>query len=336
MSQTKLITFSKQELRYNTRYLRDVILPQVIQGGFNYLSGHSINRLSEFLQKLEVSKVTVHMLSYSRIHNALEEICNSHRHWSLEIVKNAQHILSEWEENLGPLSLIQSNLWEPGGRMEGCCKTSTEKYDGANAEKEEGQLARHRSSSRWIVKSADPTNAYVFGHNGFQVGQWWIKQAAAFRDGIIDNSTNDITHDSINAYAIVLKGTLNEIDDKGGGTIYYHSSNKTKGVFRVMHNLVNRRSVRILRTSKLGSKFAPACGVRYDGLYRISGHSVKLRCHENQDEDNMEYVFELKREPGQPSMKEAMRHPMSDELDDWKEYQAINAKGKGWVCSLAK
>ena len=94
---------------------------------------------------------------------------------------------------------------------------------------------------------------------------WWIRPAAAFRDGIIDGSIHGITCDGVKAYAIMMTG-FDELSVASNGTIKYRASYSDPGRFRLMENLLSREPVRVLRTWKLASKYKPRAGVRYDGL----------------------------------------------------------------------
>ena len=99
------------------------------------------------------------------------------------------------------------------------------------------------------------------------VCSWWIKPAAAFRDGIIDEAARGITADQHGAYAIILKSD-EEYEMGEGGLIRYFTSNKDPGVFKLLNTISSsvRGVVRVLRSWRLHSLLAPAGGIRYDGL----------------------------------------------------------------------
>lgn len=97
--------------------------------------------------------------------------------------------------------------------------------------------------------------------------RWWIKSAAAFRDGIIDATAWGITADQYGAYAILLRHD-EEYEMSEGGLIRYFSSNKDPGVFKLANTIASdvRGVIRLLRSWRLHSRLAPAGGIRYDGL----------------------------------------------------------------------
>lgn len=143
--------------------------------------------------------------------------------------------------------------------------------------------------STWSVEGEPkPSRAHAFGHLGFEVGEyvplmtfilkysipdvpisWWLKPAAAYRDGIIDETSHGITANENGAYAIVLTGNC-EVDLGRDQAIRYTAAVNDPGVFRLtktmQHEDPDQKVVRVLRSWKLRSKIAPKAGLRYDGL----------------------------------------------------------------------
>lgn len=97
---------------------------------------------------------------------------------------------------------------------------------------------------------------------------WWLKPAAAYRDGIIDRTAHAITADENRAYAIVVNGSR-ELDMKPNGTFVYHAALDDPGALKLTKTMTSdtEKVVRVLRSWKLRSKLAPKAGLRYDGLY---------------------------------------------------------------------
>lgn len=112
--------------------------------------------------------------------------------------------------------------------------------------------------------------------------------------------------------------------------------------------------VRILRSWTLQSPFAPKAGLRYDGLYRILSHGLKLI-----GEDEWSFTFDLARvgsvteihESGEIRTGDAfkgelreqtlqqeifapvLKVPTCDMLDDWADYQALVRKELDGIAS---
>ena len=166
---------------------------------------------------------------------------------------------------------------------------------------------------------------------------WWLKPAAAFRDGIIDETSHAITADNHGAYAIVLNGA----QEQGlcpDGQFKFHAALDDPGVLKMTKTMSSDTDpvVRLLRSWKLRSKLAPKAGLRYDGLYvlstrtfiyigkltktnysyRIISYGVKLL-----PPTSWHFNFTLARIAEQPPIEKALHFPTSDQLDDWRDYQ---------------
>lgn len=96
---------------------------------------------------------------------------------------------------------------------------------------------------------------------------WWLKPAAAYRDGIIDKNTFPITADDNVAYAIVVSGER-EKELQPNGRFKYHASLDDPGALKLSRTMTTDtpKIVRVLRSWKLRSPLAPKAGLRYDGL----------------------------------------------------------------------
>lgn len=224
------------------------------------------------------------------------------------------------------------------------------------------------TKSIWSLEgSPKPSRAHAFGHLGFEVGEyvlshtiiplthlpdipnsWWLKPAAAYRDGIIDETSHGITADDKAAYAIVLTGSC-ETDLGRDQQIRYTASVNDPGMFRLTKTMLREdpeeKVVRVLRSWKLRSDIAPKAGLRYDGLsvpllsqqphskpantrdcysYRILSFSVHLS-----PPDTWHTAFTLARISSQPSILPILQIPHSDQLDDWKDYQRLRLIDRG-------
>ncbi len=94
---------------------------------------------------------------------------------------------------------------------------------------------------------------------------WWINTAYAYQDGIIDDSQDGVTADEDGAYAILLRNDQ-EIDSGRSDMVVYKATSTDRGKFMLMRNLNSRVCVRVLRSWRSESEWAPRAGLRYDGL----------------------------------------------------------------------
>lgn len=80
----------------------------------------------------------------------------------------------------------------------------------------------------------------------------------------------------------------------------------------------NKTRIRLLRSSKAKSLYAPVEGLRYDGLYTINGYEVL-------DRKTAIYRFEMIRDPNQPAIRGRPGHPGAKpntvELKIWRGIQ---------------
>ena len=166
-----------------------------------------------------------------------------------------------------------------------------------------------------------------FGHNGLEVGDWWPLRCCAIRDGAHGSNMGGIAGDNQDgARSIVVSGELGYVhyvatrlieslggefeglDEDLGDQIYYAGSNSTvntdpntphlsHATKQMQRSLEHHRSIRVLRSSKGKSKYAPAAGIRYDGLYKITSQE------KGQNGKGGAYVrFVLQRMPDQPDI----------------------------------
>ncbi|KAG9643402.1 hypothetical protein KCU64_g11781, partial [Aureobasidium melanogenum] len=65
--------------------------------------------------------------------------------------------------------------------------------------------------------------------------------------------------------------------------------------------------------------FAPRAGVRYDGLYKVSG----WRITQDPKTKEINYHISFDRLPSEPPLGPVLEHPTAEELDDYREYKRI-------------
>ncbi|KAG9710072.1 hypothetical protein KCU73_g17343, partial [Aureobasidium melanogenum] len=77
--------------------------------------------------------------------------------------------------------------------------------------------------------------------------------------------------------------------------------------------------IRVLRSHTLRSFFAPRAGVRYDGLYKVSG----WRITQDPKTKEINYYISFDRLHSEPPLSPVLEHPTAEELDDYREYKRI-------------
>ena len=152
----------------------------------------------------------------------------------------------------------------------------------------------------------------------------------AFRDGIISSVCLDggVCFNKTGAYAIILKGEEETIKTPSSPGFVYKPDRLDRGRYRLTSgDFYSRSPIRVLRSHTLHSPWAPNAGLRYDGLYRVTGWS----CVSSKSPDagghsdkklRVEYHIQFEREDEVP-FHECLRHPCAEELDDYEAYRQV-------------
>ncbi|KAL8950376.1 MAG: hypothetical protein Q9222_003593 [Ikaeria aurantiellina] len=311
---------TKEDLLAHSRYIRDILAPRIASGEIQAAGEHAfdLTHLRSALEELEKTTMNLATLRFSRMEKALQRIIEApHGSWPPDIVVKARTLMIRWEESIGPLQKVRSDLWATGGRLEGLARPK--KWFNWH-----GVVEHHgpETPAYDLGQNRDPARAHQHGHSGFQVGDWWLNCAAACRDGIIDNPFYRITAGATVAYAIAMThGT--ETGQYKDDSCSYTPPPEDQGIFRLMAtiNRGERKAVRVLRSWKLQSPLAPVAGVAHNLRYRVVGYGIKLVSSQENGKEVWCYTFHLKREEGQESMAKALAYPMPDQLDDWNDYR---------------
>lgn len=139
-----------------------------------------------------------------------------------------------------------------------------------------------KRKSHYVRADYPKRNSNIIGENGLLVGDWWPFQICALRDGAHGSLMSGIAGTwKTCAYSIVISGKYADLDIDRGNVIQYSDSKAKENTnpkrpivsgsteaMRRSHRL--REPLRVLRSAKLDSKWAPSAGLRYDGLYIIT------------------------------------------------------------------
>ena len=111
----------REELRLHSRYIRDTLVPLLAKEP--RLNPSDSVCLRSILKTLETIPMTLDLLRYSRIEKALMVIATTgNACWPIDILMQAEELITKWEDELGPLKNLRADLYGPGGRMEGVRK----------------------------------------------------------------------------------------------------------------------------------------------------------------------------------------------------------------------
>ncbi len=209
-----------------------------------------------------------------------------------------------------------------------------------------GKLANGQKRTSYQIDPKYPFKkpANVFGHNGIVNGQWWPLRVCAIRDGAHGALEAGIYGESgkeKGAYSIVVgaggyadedDGEVSPLQNRESRRMltcrkvikYCGTQSETAELTRNTKLLVQANTagqdVRVLRAVNKKSKFAPKKGLRYDGLYKVTGK-------ENLDVATGMMRFTLTRNPGQDPIryKGSEIRPHAKELDELEAILELKA-----------
>ncbi|KXX82471.1 E3 ubiquitin-protein ligase UHRF1 [Madurella mycetomatis] len=165
---------------------------------------------------------------------------------------------------------------------------------------------------------SEKRDARVFGHNDLTPGDWWpLLRVAVFHGAHGHVIAGIYGSESDGTYSVVVSGksaTYGDLDKDQGKVIYYSADRShdnsdpmrvsvlTASTRSLQKSIVTRRPVRVLRSAGPKKEWAPAVGIRYDGLYRVVEHQ-----NAKNKNGGLYDRFKLVRLEGQKSLAEIHR-----------------------------
>lgn len=196
----------------------------------------------------------------------MSEVPHPKRRKTSGLGKSRKQSMAEDNDDSRPLRLppVNHEIWGVNGIMHGIAYKKGEKK----------------------VRVLDPRyqkrDAAVFGHNKLRNGDWFAGHLPALFRGAHGTSMAGIAGSrETGAYSIVVSGLYDDLDQDHGNILFYSGSGShnntdphapaksTSGTLALHKSLETQKPVRVLRSDSGKSKYAPTCGYRYDGLYRV-------------------------------------------------------------------
>ncbi len=131
-----------EDLLTHSRFIRDELAPLVASKSHLALALDEISTLGLIMVSLNAVSMTLDLLRYSRIDKALRLIAMGSE-WPLEVMMQAEELVTKWELALGSLQSIHADLWGPGGRLQGIERNMRQKSQGMGVE-----VILHTNTSR--------------------------------------------------------------------------------------------------------------------------------------------------------------------------------------------
>ncbi|OAG01590.1 uncharacterized protein CC84DRAFT_1208697 [Paraphaeosphaeria sporulosa] len=311
---------SRPRLRQTSHWIRDELDPLVAREGPGLLRADDVLTLHDVFQALKTSSsVTALDLRATGIHRAVMEISGIATRWPGRLADDCDDLIDLWRGKFGRLEDLHPFLYGRGGRLEGIASIE--------------ETSKIALLKRWQNSCPDrisPKRARRRGSLGFHPGSWWINTLFACHAGIIDVDTIDggVCYDKYGAYAmVILEG--GELDAPTESTLTYRCGKDDRGRFRLTAATPrSREPLRVLRSHSVNSMWGPKAGVRYEGLYRVTGWAVHQprtsSSHVGQKTRLGDVYFDVHLERCDPvPVHEVAKSPTASELDDYSEYKRL-------------
>ncbi|KAF2138130.1 uncharacterized protein K452DRAFT_321479 [Aplosporella prunicola CBS 121167] len=308
---------SKEGLHKAASWIRDSLDPRIARGGPDVISSDEVLALHELFVGLRAVDLHVSVLRYSRIHAAILEVAGRATRWPSRLVEECDRVIDLWESKYGKLSDVRPRLFAPDGRLHGAC---------TGKELTRDALLRYWQEHDPAVM--DESRPRQHGDLGFRPGDWWINGMFAFHAGIIDLKSTDggIVADKYCAYALVLKDT-DEVYSETPDKFQYRCRPGDRGRYRMTSaDFKSRYPIRVLRSHNLASLWAPRSGIRYEGLYKVTGWTVRPASAAENKGESIVWLINLERDTESHTDDEwtaVLNHPSAEETDDYVEYKRI-------------
>lgn len=266
-------------------------------------------------------RMTPKLRDWSQIDTRLQKIIQSDCGFPEDLVAAAELIYQKFEsEGWGSSAEVRRTsvaeggppadhpIWGVDGIMHGAIMVT------------EARKTHYLTDNRYRHEMRDPK---VYGHNGLTPGDWFPRQVIAQFKGAHAGLIRGISGDrDRGAYSVVVSGQYEEDLDEGD-VLYYsgegadknedpHEATARATNDSLLESYGNRQPVRVLRSASKGERqrhYAPACGIRYDGLYTV----VQVQNRHNA-KGGMYQRFKLRRVPGQEDLEDiAARSPSAEQ-----------------------
>jgi hypothetical protein len=118
---------------------------------------------------------------------------------------------------------------------------------------------------------------------------------------------------------------MKDSDEANGSSLNsftYKCGATDRGRFRLTTaNFRSRYPIRVLRSHALSSLYAPRAGLRYDGLHRVVGWT--LRPVDPATNNGLQLMYDVKFERDDPEAitSRILQYPRAEDLDDYNEYR---------------
>lgn len=236
--------------------------------------------------------------------------------WPFDIKSDAKELYYKWCNRVFETDLLRGII--PGGGKSGSNDRSSDKLD-----------------PKWPYRISPE----FMGNGQLVNGQWWPTQLAALRDGAHGSSQGGIYGKTGHgAYSCIMAGNheyggQDDGDKDEGDVVYYCGTDSydgkiTGGTQLMIEACANGHHVRLIRSHKVQSPYAPEMGLRYDGLYDV----VNYERLDPERSLRQRHRFKLIRKAGQDPIRGGNgpeKRPTQQEMEAHQKDKRLRGVGGG-------
>ena len=111
-----------QSLKRYAGWIRDELDPIVAREGPSSLEPDDVLTVHNLLVSIKSSHLAPQVISFSRIHLAIEAICGKATRWPTKLADEADLAMESIESRHGPVRKIKIPLFDVGGRLRSICE----------------------------------------------------------------------------------------------------------------------------------------------------------------------------------------------------------------------
>jgi hypothetical protein len=112
-----------ESLKRSAGWIRDELDPIVAREGSSSLEPDDVLTVHNILVSIIRSHLTLQVVSFSRIHLAIQAICGKATRWPTKLADEADLAMESIESHHGPLRKIKFPLFDAGGRLWNICES---------------------------------------------------------------------------------------------------------------------------------------------------------------------------------------------------------------------
>jgi hypothetical protein len=164
-----------ESLKSAAGWVRDELDPIIAREGPSSLQPDDVLTIHNLLVSIKSAPPAFQVVSFSRIHLAIQAICGKATRWPTKLADEADMAMDAIESRHGPVGKIKFPLFETGGRLWNVCEPQDTTKGASPRRRRNGDADDQALFRRFAGESpdlVDDSRAYKHGSLGFVAGQY--------------------------------------------------------------------------------------------------------------------------------------------------------------------